>query len=108
MPTIYVRLDPRKLENPDLDLRYVIPDLIAKQSCGLVTDDGYDYVGDVPFLLLFMKTADAEQGLLWVLTTLENEDVLGNNLLRAAVVAVERDGQKVVEYPKNFHGSFPV
>ena len=52
MPTIYVRLDPRKLDNPDTDLRYALPDLIQEASCGEVKDDGYDYVGDVPYLLL--------------------------------------------------------
>jgi hypothetical protein len=107
MPTIYLRLDPRKLENPDLDLRYVIPDLIAERSCGLVKGDGYDYVGDVPYLLLFLKTTDIEQGLLWVLSTLEHEVVMGNDILRASVVAVERDERKVVEYPKDFQGAFP-
>ena len=108
MPTIFVRLDPRKLQNPDLDVRYVLPNLIAEQSCGVVSDDGYDCVGDVPYLLIFLKTADLDQGLVCVLSTLECENVLGNNLLSAAVVAVERDGRKTVEYPKDFQGSFPV
>jgi hypothetical protein len=33
--------------------------------------------------------------------------VIENDLLPAAVVTVERDGQRVVEHPKDFHGSFP-
>jgi len=108
MPTIYVRLDPRKLANPDTDLRYVLPDLICEESCGEVKDDGFDYVGDAPYLLLFMKTDDIERGLLWVLDVLEHDTTLGNDFLQAAVVAVEREGQKVVEYPKNYQGGFPV
>jgi hypothetical protein len=108
MPIIYVRLDPRKLDNADADLRYALPDLIRAGSCGEVKDDGYDYVGDVPFLLLFMKADDLERGLLWVLSVLEHDTTLGNDLLQASVVAVERDGKKVVEYPKNYKGAFPV
>jgi hypothetical protein len=108
MPTIYVRLDPRKLDNPDTDLRHALPDLIQEESCGEVKDDGYDYVGDVPYLLLFMKADDIERGLLWVLSVLEHDTTLGNDFLQASVVAVERDGQKVVEYPKNYKGAFPV
>ncbi len=50
MHTIYVRLDPRKLNNPDTDLRHLVPDLIGEVSSGAVKDDGYDYVGEVPFL----------------------------------------------------------
>jgi hypothetical protein len=108
MPTICVRLDPRKLSNPDADLRYVLPDRIREESCGEVTDDGYDYIGDVPFLLLFMKADDIDQGLLWVLSVLEHDTTFGNDFLQGAVVAVERDGQKVVVYPKNYQGNFPV
>jgi hypothetical protein len=107
MPTILVRLDPRRLDNPDLDVRYALPDLIHEKSCGLVMDDGYDYVGDVPYLLLFLKTENVEQGLPWVLSVLEHDESLGNDFLRAAVVAVERDGKKVIEYPKNYQGFFP-
>lgn len=108
MPTIYVRLDPRNLDNPDADLRYALPDLITKESCGEVKDDGYDYVGEVPFLLLFMKADDIDQGLLCILSVLEHDTTLGNNFLQAAVVAVDRNGQKAVEYPKNYKGDFPV
>jgi hypothetical protein len=107
MSTIFVRLDPRKLQNPDLDIRYVLPELIAEKSCGVVSDDGYDYVGEIPYLLLFLNSEDMDKGMLCALDTLKRESVLGNDLLQAAVVAVERDGQKVVVYPKNFQGSFP-
>ena len=109
MPTIYVRLDPRKLDNPDADLRYSLPDLICEESCGEVKDDGYDYVGDVPFLLLFLKAENIDRGLAWVLSVLEHDRTLQDDfLLRAAAVAVERDGQKTVVYPKDFVGEFPV
>lgn len=108
MPTVYVRLDPRKLENPDLDMRYALPDLISAESGGAVKTDGYDYVGEAPFLLLFMTTEDINQGLLWVLSVLEHGKSFGNDFLRSTVVAVDRDGQKVVMHPKNFQGTLPV
>jgi hypothetical protein len=108
MPTIYVRLDPRKLEDPDTDLRYTLPDLIREESCGEVKDDGYDYVGEVPFLLLFLNADNVDRGLTWVLSVLEHDTTLGNDFLKAAVVAVESDGRQVVEYPKDYAGEFPV
>ena len=55
-----------------------------------------------------MKADEIERGLLWVLSMLEHDTTLGNDFLQASVVAVERDGQKVVEYPKNYKGAFPV
>ena len=46
MPTIALRLDPRELINPDLDIRYALPDLLVERSGGVLSDDGYDYVGE--------------------------------------------------------------
>ena len=35
MPTIFLRLDSRKLQNPNSDMRYVLPDLIASNPMAL-------------------------------------------------------------------------
>jgi hypothetical protein len=43
MNSLILTLDPEKLENPDLDLRYAIPDLLKVQSEGNIDDNGYDY-----------------------------------------------------------------
>ena len=47
MQTIIVLLNPGKLENPDLDIRYQIPDRIEEVSGGIIQDNGYDYI-DAP------------------------------------------------------------
>jgi hypothetical protein len=101
-----VRLDPRRLENPDLDIRYVLPDLLAERSGGAASDDGYDYVGPGPLLLLFLQAADVEPALACVLDVIENVHVLGNDLRPAAVVAVHREGRDEVVYPPGFEGTF--
>lgn len=44
MQTIIVALNPAKLENPDLDLCYYIPDRIEETSNGAIQDNGYDYI----------------------------------------------------------------
>jgi hypothetical protein len=46
MTKLVVRLDPRRLDNPDADIRYLIPDMLAERSAGVISDDGYDYVGE--------------------------------------------------------------
>ena len=43
MKNLVLTLDPEKLQNPDLDLRYVIPDLLSARSDGNIRDNGYDY-----------------------------------------------------------------
>jgi hypothetical protein len=90
-----------------LDIRYVLPDLLTLKSSGEITDDGYDYAGNVPYLLLFLRTEDVKRGVLLLLETLENERLFGNDLVEAVVIAVERDGKTAVEYPKDFKRTFP-
>ncbi len=44
MQTIIIVLNPGKLTNPDLDLRYLIPDRVSEITEGAVRDNGYDYI----------------------------------------------------------------
>src|SRR5436305_1272890 len=80
MPTVVVRLDPRLLRNPDADLRYHLPDLLAERSGGVIRDDGYDYVGEGPLLVLFLKASELEPALACVLDVVQNARVLSNDL----------------------------
>jgi hypothetical protein len=106
MHTIVLRLDPGRLENPDLDIRYDLPDLLAERSGGGIANDGYDYAGDRPFLVLFLKAADLDSALACVRDVIENVRVLGNDLRAAAVVAVRGAGGDEVVYPAGFAGPF--
>jgi hypothetical protein len=106
MYTIILRLDPQLLDNPDADIRYRLPDLLAERSGGLIADDGYDYVGTGPLLVLFLKASRLKPALACVLDLVENVRVLDNDLRRGVAVAVERkDGHEVV-YPPGFEGPF--
>jgi len=107
MPTIAIRLDPQMLDNPDADIRYELPDVLAERSGGVISDDGYDYVGEQsPFLVLFLNASELEPALACVRDVLANVRVLDNDLRRGAVVAVQRDGRYQVVYPPNFEGPF--
>jgi hypothetical protein len=106
MPTIIVRLNPQLLDNPDADIRYRLPDLLAERSGGVISDDGYDYVGDEPLLVLFLKASKLKPALACVLDVIQNVRVLGNDLRRAVVVAVRRRGGHDVAYPPDFAGPF--
>ena len=106
MHSIVLRLDPRLLDNPDLDIRYVLPDLLADRSGGVIADDGYDYVGERPYLVLFLKAAELGPATDCVRDVIENVRVLDNDLRRGVVAAVERDGRHEVIYPPGFEGPF--
>lgn len=62
METIVIKLNPGLLENPDLDLCYMIPDRIEKLSKKKIMDNGYDYLEDENNPIgIWMKTESAEQ-----------------------------------------------
>lgn len=113
MPRILIRLDPRRLTNPDADLRYAVTDLLIKRSGGLLLDDGYDYCGEPPFLVILLQSTEPTCGLASVLSVVHGEQVLGANLAEAAVVAIEEAGgghltpefgaMRVV-FPEDFEG----
>src|SRR5262249_25029749 len=106
MHTVVLRLDPSLLDNPDLDLRYALVDLLAEQSGGVIADDGYDYVQDSNLLLLFLKASRPQVALACVLDVIENVRVLGNDLRQGVVVAISKGAKYEVVYPPNFQGPF--
>jgi hypothetical protein len=106
MHTIVLRLDPRLMANPDLDIRYVLPDLLSERSAGVISDDGYDYVGDRPYLVLFLHATALEPAVVCVRDVIENVRVLDNDLRPGVVAAVEHEGRHEVIYPAGFEGPF--
>lgn len=102
MISITIKLFPERMDNPDLDIRYVLPDLIATRSGNAVKGKGYDYgEGDdieMPPLLLFLG-AEREEYLRYVMDVVTGDEVLGNNLVLAAEVYVELEGQSTRVFP---------
>ena len=106
MASVIVRLDPRLLDNPDADIRYLLPDLLAERSAGVISDDRYEYVGEGPLLVVYLKVSDLELALACILDVIENVRVLENDLRPAAVVAIERESGPDVVYPPHFTSPF--
>ena len=55
MQTIVISMDARKLENPDLDIRYSLPERIEMWSAEAVQDNGYDYTDEQGFGLAVFR-----------------------------------------------------
>ena len=107
MPTIILQLEPRRLANPDLDIRYALPDRLIARSHGRLANGGYDYVGDGlgHRMLIFLQAADPDAALPDVLATLATERILGNDLSDTPV-AIEADDNVRVVHPVDFTGTF--
>ncbi len=92
MAAIVISMDSRKMENPDLDIRYILPDRIEEWSGGAVTDDGYDYVDeDGHILAVWLETEDAEGWWPKVVELLKAEQFMDNDLSQSALVLISEE-----------------
>ena len=91
MATIILQLDPSRLANPNVDIRYLLPDLLVERTGGRLVDDAYDYVGDddSPCMLLILRTDDPAGVVPRVIEVLKSERVLDNDLSDVPVAVEE-------------------
>lgn len=105
MPSVLIRLDPRRMENPDTDLRYVVPNRLAEVSSGILTDSGFDYEEGTDAMLIYLSTENLDAALPFVIELLENEMIYENRLADSATVGTspldeaERPADFAVVYP---------
>jgi hypothetical protein len=109
MPEIAIRLDPKDLENPNADLRYLLPDAIVSRTPTLLADDGYDY-DDAGRMLVFLHTQQIDEAVAAVLKALAETELLGNRFDNATVgVSQESHSDDLAQYrivhPPHFEGS---
>ncbi len=109
MQTIIIVLNPGKLENPDLDLRYLVPDRIEEVSGGAIEDDGYDYVdaeeGEPgPLMGIWMRTENAAEAWHIIEDLFRKEKFLENDLHQSAQIYIS---EKETEDLENCTPVFP-
>ena len=110
MQTIILLLNPGKLDNPDMDLRYCIPDRIEEVSASLIKDNGYDYIdaeaGEPgPLMGIWLETENANESWHIVSELLQNETFLENDLSLSAQIYISEHETADLEdcvlvYPK--------
>lgn len=105
MQTIIIKLDSKKLENPDLDMIYQLPDVLDEYTNHRVSDNGYDYLSDTE-IGIWLSCEDAKQDVMQVITYLSNHKICGNDLTKSAEIYIsEKDCADLNEckkiYPKD-------
>jgi hypothetical protein len=109
MTSFVIKLSARTLPNPDLDLGYLIPDLLKERSDGIIKSDGYDYgPSDSGNLYLFLKTDSPEDAVACINEVMDSETLLGNQLSENGVVAIREGDSFNVVYPANYKGTFAI
>lgn len=97
MQTIIVVLNPGKLENPDMDLRYSVPDRIEEVSGSLIQSNGYDFIDTEtgepgPLMGIWLETENAGENWHIVSELFQSEKFFGNDLsLSAQIYISEKD-----------------
>ncbi len=102
METIIIVLNPGKMENPDLDLRYTIPDRIEEVTEKAVEDNGYDYIDGEegqpgPLLGIWLKTESAAEQWPVIVRLFGEETFAGNHLLEAAEIYISPNDTEEME-----------
>jgi hypothetical protein len=108
MYSIVIKIGPGKLVDPNLDMRYVLPDLIVERSGNLIQADGYDYATQSDAMLVYLTTKDLKKALPIVIDVVENATVLGNCLKDAVIVAAGFEDDYAVIYPPNYEQPFNI
>ena len=102
MQTIIITLDSRKMDNPDLDIRYILPDMIDEYTDGQITDNGFDYItGDI--MGIWLETENASENVDKVISLIESEEILDNDLSRAAEVFISEEECAELEQCKRIY-----
>ena len=102
MQTIIITLDSGKMDNPDLDIRYILPDRIDEYTDGQITDNGFDYItGDI--MGIWLETEDAAESVDKVISLIESEEILDNDLSRAAEIFISEEECAELEQCKRIY-----
>ena len=102
MQTIIIVLNPAKLENPDLDLRYDIPKRIQEVSNGAIQDNGYDYIDTEegqpgPLMGIWLETASAGENWPVIVKLFQEERFKGNDLSMSAEIFISENDTEDIE-----------
>lgn len=87
MQTILIVLNSEKLENPDLDIRYDLPDKLERYTHNEISDNGYDHLTNTE-LGIWLETQSAKEHYGKVVEFFEQHMVCGNDLSGTAKVYI--------------------
>lgn len=90
MQTIVIVLDSTKMANPDLDIRYILPERIEEYTNNSIKDNGYDYISDTE-LGLWLETDDSANNVEKIIQLIKTETFLENDLSNVADIFVSEE-----------------
>ncbi|MDE6426471.1 MAG: hypothetical protein K2K89_10120 [Ruminococcus sp.] len=79
MQTIIIVLNSRKMTNPDLDIRYTLPERIEEYTNNNIKDNGYYYISNTE-LGLWLETDNSVNNVEKIIKLIETEKFSENDL----------------------------
>ena len=103
MQTIILLLNPGKLDNPDMDLCYCIPDRIEEVSGSAIQDNGYNFIDTEdgqpgPSMGIWLKTEDAGKHWPMLRELFRDEVFLGNDLSASVQIYISENDTDGLEH----------
>lgn len=96
MQTIIIVLDSKKMTNPDLDIRYILPERIEEYTNSQARDNGYDYLSGTE-LGIWLDTDNAAENVQKVIQLIKSETFMDNDLSKAADIYISAEDCAEVE-----------
>lgn len=90
MQTIIIVLDSKKMTNPDLDIRCILPERIEEYTNNQIKDNGYDYLSNTE-LGLWLETDDSIKNAEKVIQLIKAEKFLNNDLSHIADIYISEE-----------------
>lgn len=95
MQTIIIKLDSRKLENPDLDMIYLIPEKIESITNKKIMDNGYDYLSNWE-IAIFLETKSIDN-VKEIIDLFKQEKICNCDLSKSAEIYVSENENAPIE-----------
>lgn len=102
MQTIIVLINPGKLENPDMDLCYCVPDRIEEVTDSVIQSNGYDFIdtekGQLgPLMGIWLATENASENWSVISKLFQSEKFKGNDLSMSAQIYISENDTDDIE-----------
>ncbi|MBI2212153.1 MAG: hypothetical protein HYU52_00765 [Acidobacteria bacterium] len=91
--SVVVRLDPSKLENPEIDIRWELVAALSNRLGTEVVEDGFGYARNSDAMFIAFAISSPEPFISELVRVLEDERILDNRLADGATIGIAPYGQ---------------
>lgn len=97
MQTVILKLDARKMKNPDLDILTILPERVEEITNEAVYDNGYDYLSGTE-IGIWLAAEDAADAAEMLLQLIQAEQFAENDLSAIAEIYIsEQDSAPIAD-----------